>query len=339
MATYTERGKRVRVQIRLHGIKDSATFGSKTEARAWATSREAEIIAGARGMVVRGKTVSALFDRYAREVCPTHRGARWEAIRLAMLLREWGIPGRHVDKVSPDDVAGLRDKRLKKVGKSSVRRELVLLGSVFETARREWRWCSSNPVRDVKKPAAAQARDRIIRPLEYRAILRALQYRPGNVPALKMQWVGAAWALAIRSGMRAGEILGLTRANVDLERRVAVLPMTKNGTAREVPLFPRALRILGALPIRAEDPRVFWAINGDTLDALYRDARARAGVVGLTFHDSRHTASTMLAKRLTALELARTFGHRDLKSVLTYYNESASSIANRLTPAGRGPSR
>lgn len=339
MATYTVRGKRVRVQIRLHGVKDSGTFGSKTEARAWGTAREAEIEAGARGMVVRGKTVAALFDRYISEVCPTHRGARWEEIRLKMLLREWGIPGRHVDKVSPDDVGALRDKRLKAVGKSSVRRELVLLGSVFETARREWRWCGSNPVRDVKKPAGGQPRDRVIHPREYRAILRALQYRPGDVPGLKMQWVGAAWALAIRSGMRAGEIMGLTWPDVDLERRVAVLLLTKNGTAREVPLFPRALRILRALPTAKDEPRVFWPISSDTLDALYRDARARAKVAGLTFHDSRHTASTMLARRLSALELARVFGHHDLKSVLTYYNESASVIAHRLNPAGRGPSR
>ena len=329
MATFTERGKRVRVQIRLHGIKDGATFGSKTEARAWATAREAEIIAGARGMVVRGKTVRAMLERYIREVCPTHRGARWEELRLNLLLREWGVAGKHVDTVSPDDVGALRDKRLKSVGKSTVRRELVLLGAVFEAARREWRWCASNPVRDVRKPPAAQPRARLIQPREYRALLRALRYRPGQRPDLKMQWVGAAWCLAVRTGMRAGEILALEWARVDLERKFAVLPLTKNGTAREVPLFPRALHILAALPHKTDEPRIFWPLKSDNLDAIYRDARARAGVNGLHFHDARHTASTMLARRLTALELARTFGHTDLRMVMVYYNESAASIANR----------
>lgn len=344
MATYTERGKRVRVQIRLHGVKDGATFPNKTAARAWATAREAEIIAGARGMVVKGKTVAGMFDRYIREVCPTHRGARWEELRLKLLLRAWGIPGRAVDAVSPDDVGALRDKRLQSVGKSTVRRELVLLGSVFEVARREWRWCAANPVRDVRKPPAGQSRNRTIQPREYRAILRAMKYRPGQNPVTKTQWVGAAWCLAIRSGMRAGEILGLTWDHVDLARKVAVLPVTKNGTAREVPLFPRALRILevlSAVRFAADEARTgpVFPITPDALDALYRKARRAAGIAGLTFHDSRHTASTMLARRLTALELARTFGHQDLRMVMVYYNESASNIANRVTPSARAPTR
>lgn len=334
MPTYTNRGKRVRAQIRLHGVSESETFGSKAEARAWAIPREAEIIAGARGQVVKGKTIKALFERYKTDVCPVHRGARWEVLRLDLLLREWGIPGKMVETVSPDDVGALRDKRLRSVGKSTVRRELVLLGSVFEAARREWRWCASNPVRDVRKPTPAPARSRLIQPREYRAILRATKYRPGQIPATKTQWVGAAWCLAIRTGMRAGEILGLTWDHVDLKARVATLPMTKNGTSRQVPLFRRAIRILENLPDQLPgEPRVFRGLGPDNLDALYRKARGAAGIVGLTFHDSRHTACTLFARdgRLTPLQLARVLGHSDLKMTLLYFNESASSIAHRST--------
>ncbi len=50
----------------------------------------------------------------------------------------------------------------------------------------------------------------------------------------------------------------------------------------------------------------------------------------LTFHDTRHEAITRLARKLNVLELARMVGHRDLKMLQIYYNESAASIAKRL---------
>jgi len=53
--------------------------------------------------------------------------------------------------------------------------------------------------------------------------------------------------------MRAGEIVGLRRQ--DITGRVAHLPETKNGDARNVPLSSEAVRLLEALgdndPIRA----------------------------------------------------------------------------------------
>jgi integrase len=55
-------------------------------------------------------------------------------------------------------------------------------------------------------------------------------------------------ALAIETGMRRGELLGLLWDNVDLERRTAFLPVTKNGESRGVPLSSRAVEVLRALP-------------------------------------------------------------------------------------------
>jgi integrase len=56
----------------------------------------------------------------------------------------------------------------------------------------------------------------------------------------------------------------------------------------------------------------------------------RAMVEGLTFHDSRHLAITRQSKKLDILALARMVGHRDLRHLQVYYNESAASIATRL---------
>jgi len=46
------------------------------------------------------------------------------------------------------------------VSAATVRRELTLLGAVFEEARREWHWVSMNPVRDVRKPIETHSPER-----------------------------------------------------------------------------------------------------------------------------------------------------------------------------------
>jgi integrase len=56
----------------------------------------------------------------------------------------------------------------------------------------------------------------------------------------------------------------------------------------------------------------------------------QTGIEDLRFHDSRHEAITRLARKLDVLDLARMIGHRDLKSLMIYYNATASEIAARL---------
>jgi integrase len=53
-------------------------------------------------------------------------------------------------------------------------------------------------------------------------------------------------------------------------------------------------------------------------------------IVDLHWHDTRHTAITRLAKKLNVLELARIVGHKDLRNLQIYYNESAEELAKKL---------
>lgn len=127
--------------------------------------------------------------------------------------------------------------------------------------------------------------------------------------------------------MRAGEICGLTWDRVDLSERVAHLVKTKNGRPRDVPLSTEAVRLIEALP--HADP--VFGLSSRQLDALWRKLRDRAGVVDLTFHDSRAEAVLRLSKKLEVLELARMTGHTDLNMLIrVYYRASASDIAKRL---------
>ena len=57
---------------------------------------------------------------------------------------------------------------------------------------------------------------------------------------------------------------------------------------------------------------------------------ARAGVADLHFHDSRGEAIWRLSRVLSVLELADQVGHRDLKSLMHYYRDSATERARKL---------
>jgi integrase len=235
--------------------------------------------------------------------------------------------------LTPETLSGWRDARLAVVSPATVAREMTTIRSVIEFARRDLGWLSVNPVRDVRSPQEPPARRRLITDDELSAMLAALGYT-GTVTTVRHE-VAVALLLALETAMRAGEILGLRWS--DISGQVATLPKTKNGDRREVPLSSRAVALLESMRGRRldhvrvlrTDGRIFH-VDPDSLDVLFRRARKEAGLDGFTFHDSRATALTRLAKVLTPLELARMVGHRDLNSLLSYYAEPAASLAARL---------
>lgn len=116
-------------------------------------------------------------------------------------------------------------------------------------------------------------------------------------------------------------------ADVDIAKKHLTLHDTKNGTARKVPLSPNALRLLELL--HRNQGRLIPYPQASCAQ-IYRAAVKLCNINDLTFHDLRHSAITNLAKQLQPLELARMVGHKNLNQLLTYYNESATSIAERL---------
>lgn len=72
-----------------------------------------------------------------------------------------------------------------------------------------------------------------------------------------------------------------------------------------------------------------FGLESGTRDALYRKAKQRAKT-DVRFHDARAEAIWRLSKKLDVLQLARMIGHRDIQSLMFYYNESPTDIAKRL---------
>jgi integrase len=306
-----------RAQVARNGVRKSATRETKAAAQAWAMEAEAELMAMKRGEAPK-KTVEQALQRYAKEVSTAKRGERWEVLRLDAYCREpWAQ--RWLTELSASDLARWRDKRLKEVTPGSVQRDFNLLNAVFTKARKEWVWMHDNPLEGVAPPGNNKARTRRIQWQEVKAICRKLGYGGDT----KSAEVALAFLIALRTGMRAGEILSLTPETVNLKSRVAHLKDTKNGDDRDVPLTRAAVRLFKSWK--------GWTVGSHSLDALFRKAKARAGIKNLHFHDSRAEALTRLSRKVDVLTLAKISGHRDINLLSrVYYRETASQIAQRL---------
>ncbi|MET3929587.1 integrase [Lysobacter sp. OAE881] len=319
MASIRKRGTSWRAEVYRDGQRESQTFPTKQQAAAWATQREAEL----GGERLPEHTVKEALRRYAREVSPTHKGEQWEIARLGMMERD-ELAKVRLPVLRKEHVSDWKRRRLEKVSPASVRREMTLLMQVLEEARREWGWLHVNPARDVKKPPSPPSRKRRITQDEIdRAVLACGVTELESETA--SQRVGLAFLLALETAMRAGEILGLTWDKV--RPKAVVLPRTKNGDQREVPLSPRARAIMAALP---RDRPTCFDLDPATRDVLWRRARDAAELGDLHFHDSRAEAIWRLSKKFDVLELARVIGHRDIKSLMIYYETSADELADRL---------
>lgn len=321
MATVSKHGKGWRAQIRRLGHKPlSKTFPLKAQAWTWAGKVEREVLEGR--YVEDRHTVEDALDRFVRDVCPQRKGARWEKLRIGVFKRA-KIASKPISRLASADLAAWRDGRLKEVSGASVRRDMNLWDSILETARKEWGWISTNPIRDVKKPPNPRGRQRGVRESEITALRERLVGKLGREVFLGFE-------LGIETAMRAGEMWTLTPEQVDLNAGVIRLSKTKNGDHRDVPLSPRAIEILKTLGCR-------FTVSTQSRDALFRKARNAAGISDLHFHDSRSEGISRLSKKFDVLELARVVGHRDIRSLMIYYSVDAASLAKRLAADGNNP--
>lgn len=324
MASFTKLASGWRVRVRKGDISQSASFRTKAEAAAWAARIESDISAGKIGKTP-DKSFGELLQRYADDVSSTKRGARWEQIRIAKLQRD-KIAKVRLPALTAPVVTDWRDRRLKEVSAASVRREWNMLSHACNIAVREWHWLTVNPFKLVKRPDEAAPRTRRPAQEEMDAILLALGYSTDDAPDTMTARVGAAALFAIETAMRASEICGLTRA--DVAGKVARLAMTKNGSAREVPLSIEALRILSQLPATGGP---LFGLSPASLDALWRKGCERALVADLHFHDLRREALTRMAAKVDVLTLAKISGHRDMRILSTvYYAPKMDEVADRL---------
>lgn len=188
-----------------------------------------------------------------------------------------------------------------------------------------------NPCRAVEKRSeAGSARTRYLSDAERERLLGAC--KASAWPKLYMLVL-----LALSTGARKGELMGLRWADVDLAARLAHVARSKNGDAKALPLVQSVVDELQRLR-GAGDALVFGSLKAPgaqfNFTNAWQAALKAAHIRGFRFHDLRHSCASFLAKSgCTLLEIADLLGHRQISMTRRYSHLAAShrsSLVNRV---------
>ena len=248
--------------------------------------------------------------------------------------------GKLVTMITPSLIEAFREERRAKgtwfesaPKPATLNRELALLKHMFSYAIREG-WLQKNPAGQVKLEKENNVRDRVLDPEEFERL------QAQCAPHLK-----AINLMAYQTGMRSGEILGLTWDRVDLKAcMIRLRPEdTKTEEARLIPLTPELTCLLRDLyKVRYLYEDHVFLLKGKSVSSIktaFKGACERAKVDGFRFHDFRHTAITNMRRAgIDHLTIMRISGHKTLE-VFKRYNsflegdlkEAASRFNTYLT--------
>lgn len=333
MATIYKTPTGYRIQFMFKGKRYSGRFPTKKQCIDWHTDKLLELSnqTNIDAPPINNKSFREVLVRYRDTVTPKKLNHKNEAHRIDAFIQVFsqiGIVDLPIDCINKQHMNDWCELRLTQVSTSSVAREWNILSNIFTTAIYQWELITISPFKGLKKPKERPPRDRLIQPHEIEGILKVLKYAPDVEINTLNKRVGAAFIFALETGLRAKELCLLQWE--DVNGRVIHITSSKTRSGiRQVPLSMEARKIIDHLAEYKISVYVF-GLKTSQLDSLFRKARNTARLSGFTFHDSRANALTHLAKKIDILDLARIIGHKDLKTLMTYYREAVEDIALRL---------
>jgi len=322
----------------VHGaLPHTATLPTLAAARRWAHATEAALREQRHlpPPEATRHTVAELLARYTRTVLPRKSpgSARTQASKLAWWQAELGSL-RLLD-VTPARLVACRDRLAEAHAPATVNGYLAVLSHAFTVAATEWQWLEASPLERVRRLREPAGRGRCLTEDERQRLLAACEASPNRLLAPVV-------VLALSTGARKQELLGLTWADVDLRRVTVTFQHTKNRTRRTLPLTRRALADVQQLARvrRLDTPLLFPRADGrQPIDLRYAWAQAlqAAGITDFRFHDLRHSAASYLAMSGASLvDIAAILGHQTLQMVQRYAHLAeghTASVVARMNAA------
>lgn len=142
--------------------------------------------------------------------------------------------------------------------------------------------------------------------------------------------------LALTTGARKGELLGLRGRDIDLDQAIARVDRTKNNDRKVLPLVPAVVEELRLILPTNEDALVFgsprWPDVPYSFESGWHSAMKAAKLRNFKFHDLRHSCASYLAQNgATLLEIADVLGHRQLSVTRRYSHLTVQHKAKLVT--------
>ncbi len=333
-----------RVKVRLKGHPpQTATHETLRDAKRWAQQTETAIREGRHFKTTEAKkhTLGEMIDRYIRDILPQKKKSHQKQILQLQWWKEQ-IGSYLLADITPALIGEQRDVLARGMtfkgtqrAPSTVVRYLAALSHVFTIAMREWGWLEDSPMRKVSKPKEPRGRVRFLDESELNRLLQTC--KESSNP-----WLYPAVMIAVSTGMRYGELINLTWADIDFTRKRIILHETKNGERRAVPIAGQAYDLLIELEKKRRIdtnllfPKLRPQVNEKTfqkdeldkvqkvqkpiqLRSAWLTALKKAQIDDFRFHDLRHCAASYLAMSGASLaEIAEILGHKTLSMVKRY---------------------
>ena len=320
--TYRKRGDRWQAEVQINKRRRSRSFVSKKEAQKWV----AELVAIDRGETPSNVTFGDAYQRYEenpsslRYETSVHALQEFESSVTTMLLQDFDT--KFMNAWISHMLAILKP--------GTVRRYFFTVQGVFMRAKQlslidQIPWDKDLVILPERPPG----RERRITEDELAMFYADADYVAGKPLVTTRQMVCWSMDFAIETAMRRGEILKTPWHNVHPTFIHLPANITKTAAARDVPLS-RTARTLVKTARLSTNSEMLMPINTHTFKQAYVRMCDRVGITDLTFHDTRHEATTRLAKKLHVLDLARVTGHSNINELMTYYNKDARELADLL---------
>ena len=230
--------------------------------------------------------------------------------------------------ITKADVSEYQKNRKAQVSGATANRELALVRHLFNLAAEEG-YMRDNPACRVKmfKEQRGKRRTFVFSEGELQSLMNAAA--PHFRPIL---------AVAVGTGLRKGDLLGLRWNQVDFDHNVIALFMQKTEEGIVIPMLPMVREVLWRLKATAGDsPFVFTITLGkkiaDTKTAFHGALR-RSGLAakGYRFHDIRRTFATMLYNRGVLLtKIQRLLGHSSVLTTERYLGVKFEETRDAIT--------
>lgn len=319
--TIMQDGKRIQVSTRT----DNKKLAERIHAKALIEIQEGKWFEGVKAKSI---TVSELTERYCRN--------RLKAKSPNTVMRDRTLR-KHMEKnfgnyslaaVTSEMVSDYRQKRYDE-GKSvaTVNRELAFLRNAYNVAIRHYKWCSKNPVSDIKFDRENNKRDKWLTVEQEEMLLPHLSDRYRDIVRV-----------VLNTGLRQDEILSLTPSQVDLFRKVMIVK-GKGNKIRSIPLNKIAFDILkNRMKTRhINSDLVFPSSEGTKIQRqrlliAFKKAVKKIGVVDFRFHDLRHTFATRLAQSgvVDLYAISKLLGHNDISTTQRYAHHCPESLRHSV---------
>jgi integrase len=217
---------------------------------------------------------------------------------------------KRLTEITPWLIEKYKLQRRKEAAPATVNRELACLKHLFSMAIK-WGKAIENPGKKVK---LFKEKNVSLRYLSVDEMERLIDNCNDDLRTIVV--------VALHTGMRKGELLGLTWDMVDLDQRMFILLDTKNDEIRKIPMTEKLTELFESLKLRHYNGWVFRKKDGTrykNFDEAFRRAKEKAGLRNLKFHTLRHTfASHMVMSGADLVTVKELLGHKSIKMTMRY---------------------